>query len=62
MFERKGYVRVGLGKGDYRPIMERIIEVALEATAEDFEEVEPADSTVDDAEVEVRLPYFSLGI
>lgn len=42
--------------------MERIIEVALEATAEDFEEVEPADSTVDDAEVEVRLPYFSLGI
>lgn len=53
MFERKGYVKVALDKGERFEIrMERLLDAALEATADDFEEL---NSTNDVTEIEVRF-------
>ena len=60
MFERKGYVRVGVGDhtkteasdADSGSQVEELIESALEASAEDFEELHPAEDCV---ELEVRF-------
>lgn len=50
-FQRKGYVKVALDKGDdFHDRMERLIETALEASAEDFEELNSTDGS---AEIEV---------
>jgi hypothetical protein len=53
MFQRRGYVRVGLRKdhSDFQALQERLIDQALSSTAEDFEEVE---SSEDICEMEVR--------
>ncbi|KAA1471251.1 YebC-like protein [Dentipellis sp. KUC8613] len=46
MFQRQGCVRVALQKGDdYDARMEKLIDVALAAEAEDFEEQTPTDET-----------------
>lgn len=51
MFQRKGNVKVILDKGDdFEARMERLIEAALEAEAEDFKESE---NTEDSVELEV---------
>lgn len=51
-FQRKGYVKVAVDKGDEHDTrMERLIETALEAAAEDFEQLEHTDGPV---EVEVN--------
>jgi transcriptional/translational regulatory protein YebC/TACO1 len=51
-FEKKGYVKVALDGGkDFDDRMERLIEAALESSAEDFGE---ANSSQDFAEIEVR--------
>lgn len=55
LFERKGSVRVSLQRGeDYSERLERLIETALEADAEDFEESDSGDVV----EVEVSLEYL----
>ena len=58
-FQRKGYVKVALDRGDdFSDRMERLIETALESTAEDFEEV---DSSNGSAEI-VVWTFFILTI
>lgn len=53
MFQRQGVVRVAVEQGeDFDQRLENVIEKALEAEAEDFEQDEPADGVV---EIEVRL-------
>jgi transcriptional/translational regulatory protein YebC/TACO1 len=53
MFERKGYVRVGFpARNGIESHVEKLIETALEASAEDFEELDPTGSST---ELEVRL-------
>jgi hypothetical protein len=54
MFQRIGYVRVGLRKdhSDFQANQERLIDRALSSTAEDFEEVESSDGI---CEMEVRV-------
>lgn len=53
MFQRQGIVRVSLEQGeDFSARLERLIETALEAEAEDFEQREPSEGAV---EIEV---YF----
>jgi len=57
-FQRKGYVKVALDRGDdFSDRMERLIETALESTAEDFEEV---DSSNGSAEIVFTCPPNSL--
>lgn len=52
LFQRKGSVTVSLERGaDLDDRLERLIETALEADAEDFEQSEPSDDVV---EIEVR--------
>ncbi|OBZ75181.1 hypothetical protein A0H81_04562 [Grifola frondosa] len=59
LFQRRGCVRVALDKGDdFDARMEKLIDAALEADAEDFEELEPTDTSV---EVEFMCPPTSLG-
>lgn len=51
-FQRKGYVKVNLIRGDgFDGRMERLIETALESTAEDFEELNASNES---AEIEAR--------
>jgi len=57
-FQRKGYVKVALHRGDYfSDRMDRLIETGLESTAEDFEEVASSDNS---AEIEFTCPPNSL--
>ncbi|KAJ3479691.1 hypothetical protein NLI96_g8884 [Meripilus lineatus] len=57
LFERKGSVRVSLQRGeDYSERLERLIETALEADAEDFEESDSGDVV----EVEFICPPSTL--
>lgn len=54
MFQRQGIVRVALEQGeDFDERLEKLIETALEAGAEDFEQLEPSEGTV---EIEVYFP------
>ncbi|KAI0948341.1 hypothetical protein AcV7_009117 [Taiwanofungus camphoratus] len=58
LFQRKGCVKVALDKGeDFDARTERLIEAALEAEAEDFEQVDTADDTV---EIEVCPALFDV--
>lgn len=53
MFQRQGVVRVAVEQGeDFDQRLENVIEKALEAEAEDFEQDEPSDGVV---EIEVCL-------
>lgn len=53
LFKRRGIVIVSIEQGDdFDARIERLIEAALEAEAEDFEQNEPEDGVV---EVEVRV-------
>lgn len=56
MFERKGLVRVALGNSDRKSEtrLEQLVDAALEAGAEEFEEIKLFDSTA----VEVRSLLF----
>ncbi|KAI0797754.1 YebC-like protein [Abortiporus biennis] len=58
LFDRKGSVKILLAKGDDLDArLERIVEVAFEAEAEDFEQTEPENSESADAvEVEFTCP------
>jgi len=57
-FQRKGYVKVALARGhDFDERMEHLIERALEASADDFGEV---DSSRDPAEIEFTCPPDTL--
>ena len=59
MFQRKGCVRVAIAQGDdVDARLERLIEAALEAEAEDFEQTDP-DEPTDAIEVEVCSTEFT---
>lgn len=58
MFQRKGLVRVSLQQGDdFEQRLERLIETALEADAEDFEQEDSSEGVV---EIEVRLVFSAV--